>query len=150
MQRLIDYLEERAPGMVEAQAYVDTGPPVDREVAEKAGLGWFGKNACLYVPGFGSWVFLGEIFTNLELAPDPRITLDCGDCDRCIRACPTGAIVEPYYVDPFRCISQLTQMSEPVPLELRARMGLRYGAAPSASQYGPGTARPACPAGPGL
>jgi Uncharacterized Fe-S protein len=71
MQRLIDYLEERAPGMVEAQAYVDTGPPVDREVAAKAGLGWFGKNACLYVPGYGSWVFLGEIFTNLDLAPDP-------------------------------------------------------------------------------
>jgi len=124
MQRLIAFLQERAP-QLEAQAYVDTGPPVDRAVAGKAGLGWFGKNACLYVPGFGSWVFLGEIFTNLELAPDPRITLDCGDCDRCIRACPTGAIVEPYYVDPFRCISHLTQMSGPVPLELRERMGLK-------------------------
>lgn len=125
MQRLIDYLEERAPGMVEAQAYVDTGPPVDREVAAKAGLGWFGKNACLYVPGYGSWVFLGEIFTNLDLAPDPHVTLDCGACDRCIRACPTGAIIEPFYVDPNRCISHLTQMKGPIPVELRERMGLR-------------------------
>lgn len=125
MQQLVAFLEKRCYHPVEAQAYVDTGPPIDREVAAKSGLGWFGKNACLYVPGFGSWVFLGEIFTNVELAPDPPVALDCGDCDRCIRACPTGAIVEPYYVDPGRCISHLTQMSGPVPLELRERMGLK-------------------------
>ena len=110
---------------MEAQAFVDTGPPLDREVAARAGLGWFGKNACLYVPNYGSWVFLGEIFTNVELAPDPRVTLDCGHCDRCIHACPTGAITEPFYVDPNRCISHVTQMSGPIPLELRERVGLK-------------------------
>lgn len=124
MGRLIDFLAERVPG-VEAQAYVDTGPPVDREAAAAAGLGWFGKNACVYVPGYGSWVFLGEIFTNLDLTPDPPVSLDCGDCDRCIRACPTGAIREPFYVDPHRCVSHLTQMGGFIPRELRPAMGLR-------------------------
>lgn len=124
MQQLVDFLARRVPGL-EAQAFVDTGPPVDREVAAAAGLGWYGKNACLYVPGFGSWVFLGEIITNLQLKPDPPVALDCGDCDRCIRACPTGAIREPFYVDPYRCVSHLTQMSGSIPVELRPAMGLK-------------------------
>lgn len=130
MQRLIEFMEARVaeqPGAVpvEAQAYVDTGPPLDREVAEKAGLGWFGKNTLLYVPDYGSWVFLGQIFTNVKLTPDPRVTLDCGDCDLCMRACPTGAIIEPFYVEPNLCISHLTQMGGSIPAELRERIGLR-------------------------
>jgi len=124
MQKLIDFLAQRVPHL-EAQAFVDTGPPVDREAAAAAGLGWYGKNACLDVPGYGSWVFLGEIFTNLDLAADPPISLDCGDCDRCIRACPTGAIIEPFYVDPHRCVSHLTQMPGFIPRELRPAMGLK-------------------------
>jgi len=124
MQAVIEFLERRVPDL-EAQAFVDTGPPVDREVAAEAGLGWYGKNACLYVPGYGSWVFLGEIFTNVELKPDPPVSLDCGDCDRCIRACPTGAIVEPFYVDPNRCVSYLTQMGGAIPKQLRPALGLK-------------------------
>jgi len=124
MQSVIEFLERRVPDL-EAQAFVDTGPPVDREVAAEAGLGWYGKNACLYVPGYGSWVFLGEIFTNVELRPDPPVSLDCGDCNRCIRACPTGAIIEPFHVDPNRCVSHLTQMGGSIPKELRPAMGLK-------------------------
>ncbi len=124
MQQLVDFLAARVPDL-EAQAYVDTGPPVDREAAAQAGLGWYGKNACLYVPGYGSWVFLGEIFVNVDLAPDPPVALDCGDCDRCIRACPTGAITAPFVVDPHRCISHITQMSGSIPRDMRPAMGLR-------------------------
>lgn len=125
MQKLLDFIEKRAPEPLEAQAFVDTGPPLDREVASKAGLGWFGKNSMLYVSDYGSWVFLGEIFINLSLAPDPMVSLDCGDCDLCIKACPTDAIVEPFYVQPDRCISHLTQMSGPIPHELRPAMQLK-------------------------
>lgn len=128
MQQLIKFIEERispSDESLQAQAYVDTGPPLDREVAAEAGLGWFGKNSMLYVPDYGSWVFLGQIFTNLDLAPDPTVSLDCGECDLCIRACPTDAIVEPFYVQPDRCISHLTQMSGPIPEPLRAPMGLK-------------------------
>lgn len=116
---------QRNDTILQAQAYVDTGPPLDREVASEAGLGWFGKNSMLYVPDFGSWVFLGQIFTNLDLAADPTVSLDCGDCDICIRACPTDAITAPFYVQPDRCISHLTQMSGSIPEELRAPMGLK-------------------------
>lgn len=125
MQQLLEFIEQKTTEPLEAQAYVDTGPPLDREVAEKAGLGWYGKNSMLYVPDFGSWVFLAQIFVNVDLAPDPMVSLDCGDCDRCIRACPTDAIVEPFYVQPDRCISHLTQMSGPIPTELREPMQLK-------------------------
>jgi epoxyqueuosine reductase len=93
---------------VEARYYVDTGPMQDKVWAERAGLGWIAKNSNLITRQYGSWVFLGEVLTNLVLAPDRPHTAHCGTCTRCIEACPTQAIVQPAVVDANRCIAYHT------------------------------------------
>lgn len=109
---------------VRAKAYVDTGPMQDRAVAERAGLGWFGKNTNILAPGYGSWIFLAEVLTDLELPPDEPLKKTCGSCQLCITQCPTGAIIAPYVIDNSRCISFLTiELSGPIPRELRPLMG---------------------------
>jgi len=93
---------------IEARYYADTGPVQDKVWAERAGLGWIAKNSNLITREYGSWVFLGEVLTNLNLTPDRPHTQHCGTCTRCIEACPTGAIVRPFVVDANRCIAYHT------------------------------------------
>lgn len=107
----------------------DTGPLMDRAAAQRAGLGWYGRNACFFVEGFGSWVVLGEIVTDVDLPHDePFEGHKCGSCELCLAACPTGAIEAPFQINMNRCISHLTQMSGFIPRELRPLMGrMIYG-----------------------
>ena len=119
---------EALPGIVGDQEmqtrwYTDTGPMLDRAVAERAGVGWFGKNTNILTPQ-GSWMLLAQIITTLDLTPDAALKKTCGSCTACIEACPTGAIVAPYVLDNSRCISYLTIESRgAIPLELRPLIG---------------------------
>ena len=111
------------------KCYVDTGPILERDHAAEAGIGWHGKSTMLIDPKLGTWFFLGEILTTLDLPADQPQPPRCGSCQRCITACPTGAITEPHRLDARRCISYLTiELKGSIPLELRPLIGDRiYG-----------------------
>jgi epoxyqueuosine reductase len=108
------------------KCYVDTGPVLERDYAAQAGIGWHGKSTMLIDEQLGTWFFLAEVLTTLELPPDEPVPDRCGACERCIKACPTGAITAPHRLDARRCISYLTiELKGPIPLELRPLIGDR-------------------------
>jgi epoxyqueuosine reductase len=109
---------------VEARLLVDTARIVDRAVAARAGLGWYGKHSCLIVPGYGSGVLLGELLLDLDLEPDAPLARNCGRCRLCLDRCPTRAIVAPYTVDAPRCLSfQTIEQRGAIPREIRPLLG---------------------------
>ncbi|HEU5169571.1 MAG TPA: tRNA epoxyqueuosine(34) reductase QueG [Gemmatimonadales bacterium] len=122
LDRLADYLREH--GAAYARGFSDAGPVPERELAQRAGLGWIGKNTMLVRPGVGSFFFIGSVFTDLTLPPDPPFETDhCGSCTRCLEACPTGAFVDARVLDATRCISYLTiEQKGPIPEPLAQRL----------------------------
>jgi epoxyqueuosine reductase len=130
LDELAAWLSSNAPAPARTRVYVDTGPVLERDLARRAGLGWFGKNTNLINPTLGSFFFIGSVFTDFELQPDAPFEADrCGTCTRCLDACPTSAFTAPRTLDASRCISYLTiELKGTVPLDLRAPMGeLLYG-----------------------
>ncbi len=107
LKALAQWLTDQDP-QIELRYYVDTGPVQDKVWAQRAGLGWIAKNSNVITREYGSWVFLGTVLTNLDLYPDRPHPEHCGTCTRCIEACPTGAIAQPFVVDANRCIAYHT------------------------------------------
>jgi epoxyqueuosine reductase len=123
LDRLVERLSAEA-GPFTARTYVDTGPIAERAYAAAAGIGAWGKNTCLLHPEHGSWFFLGEIVTDLELPPDAPRTDMCGSCTACLEACPTGALPAPFTLDATRCISYLTiEVKGAIPEDRREGLG---------------------------
>jgi epoxyqueuosine reductase len=129
LKPLSSFLNELAGPKVRSLWYVDTGPVLERDFAERAGLGFVGKHTNLISRKLGNWIFLSEILTTLELEPDAPEKNHCGRCTRCIAACPTNAITAPFQLDARKCISYLTiELKGAIPVELRPAIGNRiYG-----------------------
>jgi epoxyqueuosine reductase len=129
LEKLETLAAEITGGGAMAKVYVDTGPVLEKPLAERAGVGWQGKSTMLINTKLGPWLLLGEIITTLELEPDAPQRDHCGSCSKCIEACPTGAITAPYQLDARRCIAYLTiELKGSIPEELRPLIGDRvYG-----------------------
>ena len=129
LRRLAVWLEKRLGGPLAGRLFVDTAPVLEKPVATVSGLGWQGKNTMLVSPQFGCWLFLAEYFLPLPLPPDPVRANHCGSCVRCLQACPTDALDDPYRLDASRCLAYFTiESSAPIPTRYRVAMGNRvYG-----------------------
>jgi epoxyqueuosine reductase len=125
LQQLAERIQQ-AIGQFGYRAFVDSAPVLERAFAEKAGLGWIGKNTMLINKRAGSWFFLGELFTDLPLELDSKADFHCGSCTACLQVCPTQAFVGPQVLDARRCISYLTiELRSSIPVELRPMLGNR-------------------------
>jgi len=123
LKDLLAYINEEI-GEVGGRCFVDSAPVLDKAWAKKSGLGWVGKNSNLITPQVGSFYFISELIIDLELEPDGPIKDYCGSCTRCLDACPTGAITEPYVVDGSKCISYFTiELKDQLPPEMNGKFG---------------------------
>ncbi|MDQ6630938.1 MAG: tRNA epoxyqueuosine(34) reductase QueG [Verrucomicrobiota bacterium] len=129
LKQLTRFVNQLSPENTRSLWYVDTGPMLERDFAQRAGLGFIGKHTNLISRKLGNWIFLSEIITTLKLEPDLPEKNRCGSCVRCISACPTQAIIGPFQLDARRCISYLTiELKGSIPLEFRSAIGSRiYG-----------------------
>lgn len=126
LHQLADCIKATVSGPVQIRCFVDTAPILEKAYAARAGIGWIGKNTLLLNERFGSWLVLGEIVTDLELDYDTPVPDQCGDCEKCLHACPTNALIEPRILDARRCISYLTiESKSQVPVELQSKIGNR-------------------------
>lgn len=136
LNKLTTFIKEKFPAL-ESKLMVDTGELSDRAVAERAGIGFSGKNAAIITEEFGSFVYLGELITNISFTPDSPVEDSCGDCTICMDACPTGALVQGGQLNAQRCLAYLTQTKDFVPDEFRNKIGTRI--------YGCDTCQAVCP-----
>lgn len=140
IESLIGEIEKAAK--FQYKYFVDTGPLIDRELAVKAGVGYYGKNCSVINEEYGSFIFLGHILTDLDLKFDSPVESQCGDCDLCLRACPTGALEGSGKLNPKKCISYLTQTKNEIPTDLKGKMGIKI--------YGCDTCQLVCPKNKGI
>lgn len=136
LQKLEEFILSKVPD-ARLKSMVDTGELSDRAVAERAGIGWSGKNCAIITPEFGSYVYLGEMMTSIPFEPDEPIEDQCGNCVKCLEACPTGALIQGGQINAQRCISFLTQTKDFIPDEFRDKIGNRI--------YGCDSCQTACP-----
>ncbi|MFP5116459.1 tRNA epoxyqueuosine(34) reductase QueG [Bacillaceae bacterium C204] len=136
LKKLEEFLTTKMPD-ARLKSMVDTGELSDRAVAERAGIGWSGKNCSIITPEFGSYVYLGEMITSIPFEPDKPMEDQCGSCTKCLDACPTGALVQGGQINAQRCISFLTQTKTFIPDEFRDKIGNRI--------YGCDSCQTACP-----